>query len=253
MKRSVTDRQWDKWAADDPYRGVLGVDTTTLGDEAIKTAFFASGETHIAHVQALVDQFFGGIKPATTVLDFGCGVGRLVRPLAARFEHAIGIDISPKMLEIAHGNLSDYSNVTLTTSLDEIERSGKSIGLVHSYIVLQHIRPEQGLPIIKRLLGLLSDGGVFALHVTTGDSKPLRGGLNWIRYRFPPAHWAYNLARRRPLGESITEMNRYDPFALLEMAKAAGCPATLAIPFNQNGHKGIMLIGKVRPGPIPTA
>jgi SAM-dependent methyltransferase len=245
MKRSVTDRQWDKWAKDDPYRGVLGVDTQSLSDEDVKSAFFESGERHIAYVLDLVDTFLGGTDKSSAALDFGCGVGRLLRPLASRFDKVTGIDISPQMLEIARSNLAEFKNVDLATNLDAFTEAGQSFGLVHSYIVLQHIRPKQGEPIIKQLVDLVADGGIFALHVTTGDSNPVRSRMNWIRYRFPPAHWAYNAARKRPVNESITEMNTYDTFRILEIAKVAGCAATLAVPFNQNGHKGIMFMGKV--------
>ena len=31
-------------------------------------------------------------------LDFGCGVGRVAIPLARRFEHVVGLDVSPGML-----------------------------------------------------------------------------------------------------------------------------------------------------------
>ena len=34
-------------------------------------------------------------------IDFGYGVGRLTQPLASRFDLAIGIDISPTMIEAA--------------------------------------------------------------------------------------------------------------------------------------------------------
>jgi SAM-dependent methyltransferase len=245
MKRTVTDRQWDKWANDDPYRGVLGVDTSSLNDDEVKAAFFESGERHIAYVLGLVDTFLGGANKSSAALDFGCGVGRLLRPLASRFDRVTGIDIAPKMLEIAQSNLADFNNIQLSTDLGAIAQTGNKFGFVHSYIVLQHIRPKQGEPIIEQLVDLVDDGGIFALHVTTGDSNPLRSRMNWVRYRFPPAHWAYNAARKRPVTESITEMNTYDTFRILEITKAAGCAATLTVPFNQNGHKGIMFIGKI--------
>ena len=69
--------------------------------------------------------------------------------------------------------------------------------------------------------------------------------MNAMRYRLPPLHWAYNLARFRPINEPITEMNRYDAYQILQIARAAGCDGAFTVPVDQNGHKGIIFIGKV--------
>lgn len=37
----------------------------------------------------------------TTLLDVGCGPGNSTRPLAKRFEHAVGVDVGEKMIEVA--------------------------------------------------------------------------------------------------------------------------------------------------------
>jgi SAM-dependent methyltransferase len=245
MARSTTDKQWDKWAEADPYRGVLGIDTSAMSTDETRAAFFDSGARHIDDVMARVDRYLGGLQRRDAALDFGCGVGRLVRPLAERFATVTGVDIAPKMLEIAAQNTAVSGNVTFSQTLATVTDSGARFDLVHSYIVLQHIRPEQGEPIIRELIGLVRPGGVFALHFTTGDSKSSRAAMNWVRYRVAPVHWAYNVVRSRPWNESITEMNRYDVFTVLEMAKQAGCEATVAVSIDQNGHKGVMLVGKV--------
>lgn len=36
-----------------------------------------------------------------SALDFGCGVGRLTQALAPHFAQVVGVDISPKMIDIA--------------------------------------------------------------------------------------------------------------------------------------------------------
>jgi hypothetical protein len=64
---------------------------------------------------------------------------------------------------------------------------------VHTFIVLQHIRPSQGVPIIERLLELTRPGGILAVHFTVGDVDRVRRRLNWFRYRIPPLHWLYNI------------------------------------------------------------
>ncbi len=245
MASSKTDKQWNRWAEQNPYLGVLGVESSAIDDSSVRDQFFQSGEAHIEAVIDRVKTYFGEFPKSATALDFGCGVGRLLIPLARRFQSVHGIDIAAKMLQIAKQNTSDFSNVSLVTSLDEIEKTNGGFEFVHSYIVLQHIRPQYGMPIIQQMMGMLKPGGIFALHFTTGDNNKLRSALNWMRYRIPVLHWAYNIARRRPWREPVTEMNVYSTFAVLEMAKKVGCDSAVATSFDQNGHCGIMLIGKV--------
>ena len=179
-----------------------------------------------------------------SAIDFGCGVGRLLRPLAQRFQRVAGIDVSPTMLELSRRNLAEYDNVDLVRTPQDLLARDERFDFVHSYIVIQHIRPQQGMPLIRQLVELTRPGGVFALHFTIGDQKPMRRVLNRIRYRFKPAHWLYNVARRRKWNESITEMNRYDMGAVLrELGPLVG-ERTAARYVDQNGHNSVILYGQ---------
>src|SRR4051794_32184177 len=51
------------------------------------------------------------LPPGATVLDLGCGVGRLTRPLAERAGRVIALDVSPEMLARARDNVNGVSNV----------------------------------------------------------------------------------------------------------------------------------------------
>jgi SAM-dependent methyltransferase len=141
------------------------------------------------------------------------------------------------MIEVARRNIADCSNVTFHRSVEDI--SGP-VDLVHTFIVLQHIRPAQGMAIIERLMRLVAPGGVFVLHVTVGDSRRGRAILNWFRYRIPPLHWAYNIARRRPFAEPITEMNQYDTYSVLTLADRNGFDGAFVRPLDHNGHRGLV-------------
>lgn len=244
MANSQTDTQWEKWGSQNPYLGVLGVETSDVLEDNVKERFFETGREHIDGVMATLTRVFGGLERTEAALDFGCGVGRLLPPLAERFATVHAIDISPSMLDLARNNTTGFDNIQFHRNLNSFE--GK-LDLVHSFIVLQHIRPGQGMPIIAKLMTLVRPGGVFALHVTTGDNRPRRAMANWMRYRFPPLHYAYNLARRRPLSEPITEMNKYIPFDILELAKRAGYDGAYTQSFDQNGHRGIIFFGQKAP------
>jgi SAM-dependent methyltransferase len=243
MKKSATDKQWDQWGKKNPYLGVLGVESSSMDQAEVEAAFFSSGEKHIAGVMDTINHHFGGMRQTLSALDFGCGVGRLVLPLSQRFDRVTGVDISPAMIKLAKDRMGGDPQVDFVEQLSAIE-TGRHYDLVHSYIVIQHIRPEQGYQIISELIDRVSLGGFFALHLTVGDLRPSRRLLNRLRYRLPPLHWAYNLVRKRPLNEPITEMNRYDLAQLMHLMRGR-YEGSLAIrDFDQNGHVGVMIIGK---------
>ncbi len=244
-KASATDRQWEKWGSHNPYRGVLGVETSQMDDRS-RSEFFASGEQHIAQVFDLLTRHFGPFSRQSSALDFGCGVGRLLAPLASRFERVVGVDISPSMLREARGNLGERPSIELVQGLENVPTT-PTFDLVHTYIVMQHIRPKQGMAIIAGLLDRVAPGGAYAIHMTIGDMKPWRRRLNALRYRFAPAHWAYNLVRRRPLAEPITEMNTYNLAAVFDLLRARGCAPALVQSYDQNRHIGAMLLGRKAP------
>lgn len=107
---SESRRSWRKWGEVDPYFGVVSHDRFRRAalDESARRDFFIGGEAHVERVMALVED--GPVSfERGSVLDFGCGVGRLLLPFARRFEHAVGIDISEGMLRELHGVMAEES------------------------------------------------------------------------------------------------------------------------------------------------
>jgi len=243
MKKSTTDKQWDSWGKKNPYLGVLGIESSDMGRRDVEAAFFASGEAHVASVVDTIARHFPNALGAGSALDFGCGVGRLVLPLSRRFRQVTGVDISLAMIELAKQRVAPNPNVDFVQQLSQLDPA-RRYDLVHSYIVLQHIRPQQGYPIIGNLVDRVAQGGFFALHLTVGDLRPARRRLNALRYRLRPLHWAYNLARKRPWDEPITEMNRYDLAQLMQLLRGKHDGALVIRDFNQNDHVGVMIIGR---------
>src|SRR5947209_723314 len=75
------------------------------------------------------------------VLDFGCGSGRVTRPLAELFGEAHGVDVSSEMLEIARVALADLPNVRLyETNGQNLDVLGDSLfDFAFSFSVFHHI------------------------------------------------------------------------------------------------------------------
>jgi len=90
---------WNALGADDPLWAVLS-EPTRKGGRWEPDEFFATGVADVGLLRERAAQL-GVALGGARALDFGCGVGRLTRALARRFDEAVGIDVSERMLEHA--------------------------------------------------------------------------------------------------------------------------------------------------------
>ncbi|WP_320201903.1 class I SAM-dependent methyltransferase [Agrobacterium sp. rho-13.3] len=102
--------------------------------------FFASG---IKDVNKIFDNRIDTIKGGSTVLDIGCGKGRLARALAeVRPDVRIyGVDVAPSMIQSAMKVNSDIVNLSFCVG-DGLSLSvfpNEVFDVVYSYIVFQHL------------------------------------------------------------------------------------------------------------------
>ncbi|HWL66558.1 MAG TPA: class I SAM-dependent methyltransferase [Actinomycetota bacterium] len=145
---------------------------TTDGD-----AFEASAEEDIV---VLLDGLDNILSPQARVLDVGCGIGRLMKPLAARVSEIHGVDVSGEMIQRAHRYLDGFPNVRL------FENNGADLSsldgpydFVYSYLMFQHI-PDRS--IVQRYLHevdrVLKPGGVFRFQMDGRGDRPF-----WRAYR----------------------------------------------------------------------
>ncbi len=165
-----TDTAWEEWGARDPYYGVLThpqYRAAVLTPEA-KEEFFAMGRWHADRVLATCRRHLDADFNPRRVLDFGCGVGRLLIPFAQVAQEVVGVDISPSMLAEARRNCDErgLQHVTLLPSDDALSAVQGQFDLVHSSIVLQHIDVQRGRLLFQRLVERVAPGGCGALHVT---------------------------------------------------------------------------------------
>jgi SAM-dependent methyltransferase len=148
---------WDRRAAEDHK---LHIATGHAGSE--KT-FRASGEQDLEGI--VLDGVV--LERSAEVLEIGCGVGRLLVPLAKRVTVAHGVDISPVMIEKSKTFTADTPNVrTALTDGTFAYLADASLDFVFSFIVFQHI-PDRA-PIrryVEEAARVLKPGGVFRFQV----------------------------------------------------------------------------------------
>jgi SAM-dependent methyltransferase len=196
----ATDAEWEKWGARDPYFGVLTHERfrSTVLTASDYDDFFDSGRQHVQAVLATCRRHFGEAFSPASVLDFGCGVGRILIPFSEVSDTVVGTDVSESMLAEARRNCARFGirNAALVKSDDALSAVQGPFDLVHSTIVLQHIESERGLDILSRLVSLVAPGGVVAIQVTYGRSY---GECRYGRPMPPPPEPApppMNLYRR---------------------------------------------------------
>jgi SAM-dependent methyltransferase len=244
-----SDKDWERFGRTDPYFAVLTAPEfhgQLQGAERAK--FFESGEDHIDRVLSIIRERLDRSFAPQTALDFGCGVGRLLLPLARRCRAVTGIDVSPSMLAEARRNCdaAGATNVALLQSDDALSAVSGSFDFVHSYIVLQHIPVERGEALVRKLAAKLAPGGVgmFQVPYTAGRDRPARKLVYWLRVNVPGAKWALNLARGRDFRAPVMQMNEYSVTRLLDILWSEGCGEAHVRFSDHDGARGVLLFAR---------
>jgi SAM-dependent methyltransferase len=163
---------WDKHAERDPLWAILSEADKKDGRWDVRR-FFRTGENEI---RALFYQLriFGIAVNRRSVLDFGCGVGRLTQALAPLFVRAVGIDISPKMIDWAKrlNRFPDRVSYVRNAAPDLAVLGPLGFDFIISAIVLQHIEPPIALGYVREFLRLLAPGGVLVFQVPSHQAGP---------------------------------------------------------------------------------
>jgi len=156
-----TDKDWQTIAERTPYYGVLTDDKFLNPSPQALADFFETGENDIRRILDTIRGQFGAFTP-TSALDFGCGPGRQLIPIAKETGDAYGVDVSDRMLELARRHIA-AAGVNAVVGTDFPERK---FNWVNSSIVIQHIPPRRGYRILRRLWQALDIHGVMSVHVT---------------------------------------------------------------------------------------
>jgi SAM-dependent methyltransferase len=207
-------------------------------------AFFATGRAHVARVLDVVRTHLDPTFAPRRALDLGCGVGRVVIPLAAECEAVVGVDVSPAMLDEARRNCegAGATTVELVEGDDDLSRVAGRFDLVHSFIVLQHVPVHRGERLVEALADRLDDGGVGVVHVTYAyATRPVGRVLYWARTRVPGAHAALNLLLGRSPRAPMMQGNAYSVTRLLEILRARRCGEVHVRFTDHQGNLGVLL------------
>jgi ubiquinone/menaquinone biosynthesis C-methylase UbiE len=175
LKKYKTD--WEEFAILDKKWAIVTIPQNKYSrwDE---TDFFSSGERTIADVMKKIENT-GLTLHRGSVLDFGCGVGRLTFPLSERFRETCGLDVSQTMIDQAMTfNLKMRRNISfMVNSADNLGMIGdRRFDLAVSLFCLQHIESKEDIEsFIKELARILVPGGILFFQLPSRPSySPLR-------------------------------------------------------------------------------
>jgi len=204
---SVLDRmreQWDAIATRNAFYGVVSWPEFQALDRIDREKFWATGRRE-------VDEFLSRLNLGDTkswsMVEIGCGLGRMTHRFAERFSRVYSVDVSPEMLKRAGAQWASLANVDfiLGHGNDLPGIADRSVDFVFSFIVLQHV-PEPTIvkDYIRETARVLRPGGLAYLQFRTDVLPP----------PFTPPSFAFRVFRaathpRRALRTAITRLRAH--------------------------------------------
>jgi ubiquinone/menaquinone biosynthesis C-methylase UbiE len=120
-----------------------------------------------------------------SALEIGCGVGRLMYPMASVFNEVLGIDISEGMVRLSKDYLAKLKNVlTILCDGETFPVQSNSMQFVYSVICFQHIPYKRMIQTyLKETHRVLQIDGVARIQTHKGTGT---GAFNeWVGHFYP--------------------------------------------------------------------
>jgi len=199
-------RDWDRRARENAHYYVA-----TGNEDWSEEEFYRSGEIHVEqHILNDLDNICQGKDPKDmTVLEIGCGAGRITRALACLFGRVYAVDISREMVRRARRALREFPNARVFRNSGKdlrvvrpdwwsrvVRREVLKVDFVFSYIVFQHIPSREIIEnYVREVNRLLPPGGLFKFQVQGSSAVEIRSGDSWVGVPFTERE-AREMARR---------------------------------------------------------
>lgn len=157
-------KNWEALAHVDPMWAIKSY-SAKAGGRWDTEEFFQTGLHEVAELINCIGRLAPDL-PRGKALDFGCGIGRVTKPLGSYFEHVWGVDIAKNMIERAV-QMSSSANVTYAVNRSPNLAMFESgwFDFIYSDVVLQHMPPDLALSYIKEFYRTLKAGGVLVFQL----------------------------------------------------------------------------------------
>ena len=137
------------------------------GDES-PIWFLNSGRNHSRAIREILAKHNLKIEQFTSVLDFGCGVGRIMRHWSSTRGPAWhGTDYNPQLVEWCREHLK-FSQFNVNTLSGKLPYADESFDFIYAYSVFTHLKEELQFFWINELSRVLKPGG-YIYFTTHGE------------------------------------------------------------------------------------
>ena len=173
---------WDARAAEDAF---YFVDNRLAYGAPDTETFWRGGEQLVDEILELLEL---ELRSSDELVEIGCGIGRLTRPLAARCRSVRALDVSPRMLELARAHNPGLANVEwlLGDGTTLAPMADRSADACFSHVVFQHLPdPAITLGYVREMGRVLRPGGWAGFQVSNAPEihrrpSPARRARTWL-------------------------------------------------------------------------
>ena len=214
---------WSQLGKDDPLWAVVSHDDKR-GNRWGLDEFLATGESDVDKFHTLLREHAGAPQHWGSVLDFGCGVGRLVYAWSKRATEVVGVDISAPMIEKGRQILAGIRNARLLLN----ERHDLScfesdcFDLVESHICLQHMPWTIASGYVREFGRVCKRGGIVVFQLPARNlNRSLASAVRKKLVDLLPLDLGQRYRKWRHGSEVVFSMYFTKPESVLNVASSA--------------------------------
>lgn len=179
---------WERLSKEDPLWAILSYEDKR-GRKWELDDFLRTGQEDMNYYVEILQTVAGMKKHFDSVLDFGCGVGRLTQAWRKHATIVTGVDISKSMISQARELASGILNIKYICNSrpDLSDFASSSFDLIFSHICLQHMPWAMARGYLKEFSRLCKSGGyvIFQLPSRPGSPQTIARMRRWIVDHFP--------------------------------------------------------------------
>ena len=194
------------------YKDVWNEVSRDVDEAKVSVAGYTSEEelNRVANVTLGVLNGTVAVKNTDTILEIGCGVGRMGPVLAPICEKWIGTDVSENMLKFAGSRLRKYNNIELVAvnGWDLSPIPDASVDLVYCTVVFMHLDEWDRFNYVCEAKRILKPGGRVFI-----DNYNLLSDIGWEFFiknmmDYHPLDRPSNISKSSTPSELITYLDR---------------------------------------------
>lgn len=181
-----------------------------------------------------------------TVVEYGCGAGRILNALVEQGIECVGVDISQTMLDHCRGLVPGVNELVCLDAQGDVAIVSGSARLVYSYAVVQHIDKLSAYEkAVSEMCRILCKHGRLVLQVNCEDFTLAANGQLGRTESFEDYSLHYAPGENQPrTHRNTTWSGVYIGLDLLgELLARNGVRITEVVPFNEKKPRAVVVFG----------